>query len=130
MALDKEDDEYTPMGEEDIMPFLQYVEAHGATDLDLSSDLAVEIQAKYIANVGSHPFEALKSISQNPLCKAADRIAASKALLEYSHRKIPQKVDVTNTSAFRLDPAVLAGLSVDELALMETLLAKLSTEPV
>ena len=126
MAQDIEDEELGPMDLEEIMPFLQYVEANGATDLDLTSDLAVEIQAKYIANVGSHPFEALKSISQNPLCKAADRIAASKALLEYSHRKIPQKLDVTSTPAFKLDPEVLATLNDEELKLMETLLAKLS----
>jgi hypothetical protein len=125
---DQETEKLQDIVEENILPFLQYVEAYGAKDLDLSSDLAVEIQAKYIAEIGSHPFEALKSISQNPMCKPADRIGAAKALLEYSHRKVPQKVDVGLDKTIKIDASALSALTTEELDTLQALLAKTNAQ--
>jgi len=76
--------------------FLQFIEANGGgADMDPLSDDAVKIQAQYIRDVGSNPFEVLKAIVANPFVKSGDRINAAKTLLEYSARKIPTNVEIS-----------------------------------
>jgi hypothetical protein len=111
--------------------FLDYVEALGHKALDPTSEIALELQAKYIATRGQHPFDALKSISQNPLCRPADRIGAAKALLEYSHRKVPTNFELSGKGggAIKLDSNQLANLSNDELDTLYALLNKAVVDP-
>ena len=75
--------------------FIDFIEANHPAEFDPLSDDAVKMQAQYIAKVGVHPFEILKTIVANPLVKSSDRINAAKTLLEYGMRKAPSAIEIT-----------------------------------
>lgn len=105
--------------------FLKFVEAEGGVGIDPLSDDAVRLQAKF-ATKGVHPFDVLRRIVANPFCVPRDRIAASKLLLEYTARKVPQQLEVSGRGgdALKLDSRQLSTLSATELETLETLLQK------
>lgn len=108
-----------------VPAFLQYVEAHGHKEADPLSDEALRLQAQYIAEVGDHPLDVLKTLVRNPFVKPSDRITAAKTLLEYGARKVPAQLDVSAKNvAISIDPAQFAALSASELETLEKLLGK------
>lgn len=116
--------------EDTNMSFLQHLEGRGAKALrmDPTSSEALQIQADYLKELGDqqHPFDVLRRISLNPWCAPKDRIAASKALLEYTAAKMPTKIEQSNTEMrqIELDAKALKNLSVEELDQMIKLLDK------
>lgn len=106
--------------------FLQYVVANGGLGLDPLSDEALRLQAKYVASVGDHPLDVLKSFVRNPFLEPKERISAAKVLLEYGARKIPAQLELTGKdgAALVVDSSALGRLSVAELEQLETLLTK------
>lgn len=106
--------------------FLQFLEAQGAGKMvDPLSDDGLRLQAQYVRQLSQHPLDVLRRISQNVFAQPKDRIAAAKALLEYSHRKPTQQLQVSADGlGLKLDPAVLSGLSTKELDQLEKLLTK------
>lgn len=106
--------------------FLAFVEAQGGGDLDPLSDEALRLQSQYVAEVGDHPLDVLKTLSANIFVKPSERIAAAKALLEYGARKIPAQLQLSGVDggAIKLDASALSKLSDKELATLEAILAK------
>jgi hypothetical protein len=106
--------------------FLAFVEAQGGGDLDPLSDEALRLQAQYVAEVGDHPLDVLKTLSANIFVKPSERIAAAKALLEYGARKVPAQLQLSGIDggAIKLDASALSKLSDKELVTLETILAK------
>ena len=106
--------------------FLQFLEAQGAGKMvDPLSDDGLKLQAQYVRQLSQHPLDVLRRISQNVFAQPKDRIAAAKALLEYSHRKPTQQLQVSADGlGLKLDPAALSGLSTKELDQLEKLLTK------
>jgi len=106
--------------------FLAFVEAQGGGDLDPLSDEALQLQARYVAEIGDHPLDILKTLSANIFVKPSERIAAAKALLEYSARKIPAQLQLAGPDggAIKLDASALGKLTDKELATLEVLLVK------
>ncbi len=116
--------------EDSNMSFLTHLEGRGAKGLriDPTSAEALQIQADYLKELGDHqhPFDVLRRISLNPWCAPKDRIAASKALLEYTAAKMPTRIEQTTTEqkTIELDNKALKNLSVQELDQMIKLLDK------
>ena len=105
--------------------FLKFLEAGGNVGLDPLSDDGLRAQAAYIALVGDHPLDTLKSLSKNVFVRPSARIAAAKALLEYGARKVPAQLELSAKDlGLKLDVSQLAGLSAKELAQLEKLLLK------
>lgn len=110
--------------------YLAYLEARGAKGARLNPTAAdaLQIQADYLHELGDHqhPFDVLRRISLNPWCAPKDRIAASKALLEYTAAKMPSKVEVSGNEgkAIEFDHKALKNLSTAELDQMIRLLDK------
>ena len=116
--------------EDENVTFLQHLEGAGAKEMrmDPTGPQALQIQADYLKVLGNgqHPFDVLRRISLNPWCSPKDRIAASKALLEYTAAKMPTKIEQTTTEqkTIELDNKALKNLSVQELDQMIKLLDK------
>jgi hypothetical protein len=72
--------------------------------------------------------DVLRRIMVNPFCSPNERISAAKTVMEYSMRKVPSNVEFTgkNGAPIKLDTSALSKLSLEELAQMEELLAKLN----
>jgi hypothetical protein len=72
--------------------------------------------------------DVLRRIMVNPFCSPNERISAAKTVMEYSMRKVPSNVELTgkNGAPIKLDTSALSKLSLEELAQMEELLAKLN----
>lgn len=105
--------------------FLKFLEAGGNVGLDPLSDDGLRAQAAYVAQVGDHPLDTLKSLSANVFVRPSNRIAAAKALLEYGARKVPATLELKASDlGLKLDVSQLSGLSSKELAQLEKLLAK------
>ena len=116
--------------EDDNMSFFKHLEGRGAKALHMNPTgaEALQIQADYLKVLGDnqHPFDVLRRISLNPWCAPKDRIAASKALLEYTASKMPTKIEQTTTEqkTIELDAKALKNLSTSELDTMIKLLDK------
>lgn len=129
---DKDEDFQAQLGsfEDDNMSFLTHLEGRGAKALrmDPASAEALQVQADYLKALGDnqHPFDVLRRISLNPWCAPKDRIAASKALLEYTAAKMPTKIEQTTTEqkTIEIDNKALKNLSAQELDTMIKLLDK------
>ena len=105
--------------------FLSFLEANGGLGVDPLSDEGLRIQAAYVAQVGDHPLDVLKTLSRNPFVKPSDRISAAKALLEYGARKVPAQFELkAEGAALTIDASALSGLSAKELETLEKLLSK------
>lgn len=129
---DKDEDFQAQLGsfEDDNMSFLTHLEGRGAKALrmDPTSAEALQVQADYLKALGDqqHPFDVLRRISLNPWVAPKDRIAASKALLEYTAAKMPTRIDQVNTETktIEIDNKALKNLSAAELDQMIKLLDK------
>lgn len=129
---DKDEDFQAQLGsfEDDNMSFLTHLEGRGAKALrmDPTSAEALQVQADYLKTLGDnqHPFDVLRRISLNPWVAPKDRIAASKALLEYTAAKMPTRIDQVNTETktIEIDNKALKNLSAAELDQMIKLLDK------
>ena len=105
--------------------FLSFVEAQGAKHVDPLSNEALELQAKYISQVGDHPLDVLKTLARNPFVKPSDRINAAKVLLEYGSRKPGTDINLTApTASLNVDMTMFSGLSAKDLKALEELLSK------
>jgi len=115
-------------GEDLAEDFVAWLEADGHKQpfVDPLSAQGLELQARYIQQVGADPLTVLKRISINPFCKPSDRVTAAKTLLEYSRRKIPSQFEVSGKDgqAIKLDRTMLSALSPKELDTLEKLLLK------
>lgn len=97
--------------------------------LDASGPSAItdEDVATWVKASGWTPAEFLAHTYRNPFQKMEHRISAAKAVLEYSHRKLPSKVEVDmKAKSLVLDSKALSALTDKELALLEKLLEKAS----
>ena len=129
---DKDEDFQEQLGsfEDGNVTFFQHLEGRGAKALHMNptGPEALQIQADYLKVLGDgqHPFDVLRRISLNPWCAPKDRIAASKALLEYTAAKMPTKMEVASSEqkTIQIDNAALKNLSTDELDQMIKLLDK------
>lgn len=110
--------------------YLSYLEGRGAkkTGMNPTGPDALQVQADYLHELGEnqHPFDVLRRISLNPWVSPKDRIAASKALLEYTAAKMPTKMEVSGSEgkAIEIDNKALKNLSAAELDQMIKLLDK------
>ena len=123
-SQDDEPSAFPTVEAEDL--FMKFVEANGYKDIDPLSDEALRLQSRYGQTIGKNPFDILKSLSANPFVPPSSRIAAAKALLEYTARKVPAQLELTGRDggAVKIDPAVLGKLSAKELSQLEQLLLK------
>jgi hypothetical protein len=100
-----------------------------AVDASGPSDLGAKDIATWTAASGWTPVEFLTHLYRNPWQKTQDRIAAAKAVLEYNHRKLPEKIEFEgSTKSLVLDSAALSSLSDKDLAVLEKLLEKAALE--
>lgn len=109
--------------ETDIPPFA--VDASGA------SDLGAQDIATWTAASGWTPIEMLTHTYRNGFQRMGHRIAAAKAVLEYNHQKLPQKLEIkadTKTATMTLDPATLMKLTDKELEVLEKILSKVNAQ--
>lgn len=102
-----------------------------STDLPSQADGLDTTQAatvRWIQSQGQTPLEFLVEAYKNNDCKMSDRLNAAKALLEFVHRKLPtkQEIETEDKTAPKLSLAALKGLNAKDLALLESLLEKLS----
>lgn len=105
----------------DIPPFA--VDASGPSDLG-SQDIATWTVAS-----GWTPIEFLTHTYRNGWQRMEHRISAAKAVLEYNHRKLPDRVEVDlKSKSLVLDSAALSSLSDKELAMLEKILEKAGAE--
>lgn len=103
--------------EQDTPPFA--VDASGA------SDLGAQDIATWTAASGWTPVEFLTHTYRNGWQRMEHRISAAKAVLEYNHRKLPDKIEVDlKSKSLVLDSAALSSLSDKELAILEKILEK------
>ena len=132
MAIDNEDSNgpLQDTFEDANTSYLAYLEGRGAkkAHMDPTGAKALEVQAEYLHELGDqqHPFDVLRRISLNPWVSPRDRIAASKALLEYTAAKMPTRIDQVNTETktIEIDNKALKNLSAQELDTMIKLLDK------
>lgn len=82
---------------------------------------------RWLQQQGQTPLEFLADTYKDEGVKTGDRIQAAKAMLDYVHRKLPQKTEVEtkSTIAPKVDLSALKGLSEKELETLEKLLSKL-----
>ena len=129
---EKDEDFTEQMGsfEDSNVSYLRFLEARGAKGLRTSptSSDAFQVQADYLKELGDqqHPFDVLRRISLNPWVNPGQRIAACKALLEYTAAKMPSKVEVSGAEGqpIKIDNGALKNLSTGELDQLIRLLDK------
>lgn len=82
---------------------------------------------RWLQMTGDTPLEYLTNIyrDDNPDISVGNKIAAARALLDYVHRKIPQKQEIETKAAPKVDPSWLKNLSSKELDLLESLMKKM-----
>lgn len=108
--------------------------ALGLSGSDSLPDQSVDLQdtqaatIKWIQQTGETPLEFLAATYRDDAVKVGERIAAARALLDYVHRKVPvkQEIETEDKTAPKLSLAALKGLNAKDLALLESLLEKLS----
>lgn len=87
----------------------------------------IEAVISWISSTGETPIEFLTKAYRSATNTAGERISAASKLLEYVHRKLPQRVEVSGADALTVgsfNPAALAQLSDEELDDLETILTK------
>lgn len=93
----------------------------------LPGELGTQDVELWIKSKGWTPVEFLTHTYRNPYHKMEHRISAAKAVLEYAHRKLPQKIELDADIAGRsvqIDAAQLTKLSEEELKSLYALLEK------
>lgn len=125
-------DEPAPTWEDTSVSYIQFLEAQNGKGIDPLSQEGQALQARYLIALqdNSHPLDVLRKISLNPFASPRDRIAASKALLEYGAVKAPSRVEVTGISGgpLKLDAKQLSSLSNEELEMLTNLLGKANSK--
>ena len=99
-----------------------------AIDASGNSTLTDEEVAFWIRASGWTPVEFLTTVYRNGFQKMEHRISAAKAVLEYAHKKMPAKLDVSGelgTKSIALDAVAMSKLSDKELEVLTKLLEKL-----
>jgi len=118
--------------EDDNVSYLNYLEVHGAKQVDPLSPEGIRVQAEYLKMLGNHqhPFDVARRISLNPWCSPKDRLAAAKLLMEYTMRKIPSQVEMSTPEgqSIKLDSSQLKNLSNDDLEKLVNLISKANGE--
>lgn len=108
--------------------YKQFLEAKGGKGVDPLSTEGLALQAEYLQalNDDCHPLDVLRKIALNPFSAPKDRIAASKAIMEYTMVKTPSKVEVSGVGggALKIDGTQLAALSNEEIDQLMSLLEK------
>lgn len=106
--------------DDDLPPFA--VDVSGPSELDgLGDDVWVKAS-------GATPLEFLTHTYRNGFQRMEHRISAAKAVLDYTHRKLPARVELSGDLGGRnvqLDAVALAKLSDKELEQMMKLLEKI-----
>ena len=124
----KHKDDVLPFFNDNNKSYLNYLEARGAVGINPLSVEGQEIQARYLAELGSdqHPMDVLRKISLNPFASPRDRISAAKTLMEYTMLKAPSKVEISGPEgkAVKIDSSQLSALSDSELDMLTNLLSK------
>lgn len=84
-------------------------------------------ESLWVKSRGWTPLEYLTFTFRNPWQKTSDRIAAAKAVMDYVHKKLPQKIEVDGqvTETKKITAGNLGKLSDKELELFTQLLEKL-----
>ncbi len=98
-------------------------------DASGESALGTQDEVDWVKASGWTPLEFLTHAYRNPFQKMENRISAAKAVLDYTHRKLPARIEVSGevaTAGISLDAAALAKLSGEELSALEKLLEKLA----
>jgi hypothetical protein len=82
---------------------------------------------RWLQESGEMPLEFLARTYRSEDNKISDRLTAARTLMDYVHRKVPQKseIDTKLISEPRLNPTLLRELSAKDLDLLEELLKKL-----
>ena len=83
---------------------------------------------RWLQSSGETPLEYLTSVYRDVdnEVKTSDKIAAARALLDYVHRKVPQKQEIETTNgAPKIEPSLLRSLSAKELDILENLIKKM-----
>ena len=110
--------------------FREFLDQRKIQEYDPLSPEALKLQAEYVARSlpDKHPLDTLRTIANNPLSMPKDRIAACKALMEYSMPKVPAKMEVLTDGAAstRFSSEQLSVLSSAELDLLIKLVEKMS----
>ncbi len=91
------------------------------------SDLGTQDVDAWVKASGWTPVEFLTHTYRNPWQKMPDRISAAKAILDYTHRKLPARIEVENSGTVgiaKLDASALSKLSAKELETLEKILEK------
>lgn len=105
---------------DDLLEQLE-VDASGPSELgDEETDL-------WVKNSGLTPVEFLTRTYRNGFQPMQHRISAAKAVLDYAHRKLPQKLELETTgsvSVQQLDASALSKLSPEDLEALERILSK------
>lgn len=97
-----------------------HLDGNKPSELGASGDIPTWVAAK-----GWTPVEYLVHTYRNGHERTEHRIAAAKAVLEYAHKKVPQKVEAEVTGAnLSIDASMLKDLSDKDLELLEKLLSK------
>lgn len=98
---------------------------------DGPSDLGSQDIDAWVQSTGWTPVEFLTHTYRNGFQRMEHRIAAAKAVLDYAHRKLPQKLEVeaNGTVGVRsIDAAALSKLSGKELETLEKILEKMGSD--
>lgn len=82
---------------------------------------------RWLQSQGQTPLEFLAATYKDDEVKMGDRIQAAKTLMDYVHRKIPQKQEKGDGApvAPKVDMSMLKGLNEKELETLEKLLNKI-----
>lgn len=100
-----------------------------ASDLPSQADglePTVAATVRWLQESGEMPLEYLARTYRSDDAKTSDRITAARTLMDYVHRKIPQKQEVeTKAKVPQLDTSVMSALSKKELETLVKLLGKL-----
>jgi len=101
-----------------------HLDGNRPSELGASGDIPT-----WVAAEGWTPVEFLVHTYRNGHQRMEHRIAAAKAVLEYAHKKLPQKLEAEVVGAgIKVDAALLAKLTDKELDVLEKLLSKAGAE--
>lgn len=118
-----------PIFKDDSESFREFLDQRKIQEYDPLSPEALKLQAEYVARSlpDKHPLDTLRLIANNPLSMPKDRIAACKALMEYSMPKVPAKMEVLTDGAAstRFSSEQLSVLSSEELDVLIKLVEKM-----
>lgn len=82
----------------------------------------------WLQSTGEMPLEFLANTYRDEEAKMSDRITAARTLMDYVHRKLPQKqeIETKEVNEPKLAPALLSKLTMEELEVLEKLLSRMA----